>query len=618
MQAGKAARNFAQAAARCDEHAGAMPMGAGRAPTAGWDTASAQRRLADLSKALAIQARAVDEIDKRQPGAIARLLNTRGFKAWCEERAKAVDQRTTTELLIVQFAAWADEWTALEERRREAHAVLGAPMDTFSLQGYEDARLEAGRDLATQDSRCDEAGAALHAAEGQAAHDRKSFEAAQARFSAAKATIASSGFDGDTLARWNLADLPERARQAIAPWSDPTLDKLRHELFVEAIELHKSFIASNVGPLRANLGQLIDMLRGKLAPSGVRAGVRHLWESLFLCIPVVSTTFASMPSVFRGMGREDLGWLFIDEAGQAPPQAAAGSIWRAKRTLVVGDPLQLKPVVTVPVNVVAALEDQLQLPPTWNPRERSAQVLADHANRYGTKIGDEWLGSPLRVHRRCIDPMFQVANKMSYAGMMVYGTLVGDHEAARDWLGKSCWVDVPSRSGDGHWVPEQGRVALALLRQVLAQEHVGGQLFDEEGRAHVYVIAPFTDVADTFKDLLSERRLARSHDACGTIHTFQGKEADVVILLLGGDLARPGAISQFAAAEPNLLNVALTRAKRRIYVVGQHGQWARHQYFNRLAAVLPVVDPSALGVAARQPAPRSFSSLSKQRHSPAT
>jgi ATP-dependent exoDNAse (exonuclease V) beta subunit len=37
----------------------------------------------------------------------------------------------------------------------------------------------------------------------------------------------------------------------------------------------------------------------------------------------------------------------------------------------------------------------------------------------------------------------------------------------------------------------------------------------------------------------------------------------------------PGtAISNFAAAEPNLLDVALTRAKRRVYVVGQHSQWS--------------------------------------------
>ena len=30
------------------------------------------------------------------------------------------------------------------------------------------------------------------------------------------------------------------------------------------------------------------------------------------------------------MGQDSLGWLLIDEAGQATPQSAAGAIWRSK------------------------------------------------------------------------------------------------------------------------------------------------------------------------------------------------------------------------------------------------------------------------------------------------
>lgn len=59
------------------------------------------------------------------------------------------------------------------------------------------------------------------------------------------------------------------------------------------------------------------------------------------------------------------------------------------------------------------------------------------------------------------------------------------------------------------------------------------------------------------------------------------------MFLLGGDPKSPGAISGYAAAKPNLLNVAVTRARRRVYVVGDHAQWARHAYYSELARALP-------------------------------
>ena len=71
----------------------------------------------------------------------------------------------------------------------------------------------------------------------------------------------------------------------------------------------------------------------------------------------------------------------------------------------------------------------------------------------------------------------------------------------------------------------------------------------------------------------------------GTIHTFQGKEADGVILVLGASdnvNAR-----NWVASSPNILNVALTRAKDFCLVVGDRNVWSQHAYFNKLAEALP-------------------------------
>ena len=67
----------------------------------------------------------------------------------------------------------------------------------------------------------------------------------------------------------------------------------------------------------------------------------------------------------------------------------------------------------------------------------------------------------------------------------------------------------------------------------------------------------------------------------GTVHTFQGKQAEGVILCLGLDNSTKGAAS-WASQKPNLLNVAITRAKYRFTAIGDESIWLKQAYFNQL------------------------------------
>jgi hypothetical protein len=61
--------------------------------------------------------------------------------------------------------------------------------------------------------------------------------------------------------------------------------------------------------------------------------------------------------------------------------------------------------------------------------------------------------------------------------------------------------------------------------------------------------------------------------------------ADVVILVLGAIRGGPAARA-WAAEKPNLLNVAVSRARRRLYAIGDRAVWAGLPHFETLAAAL--------------------------------
>lgn len=377
-----------------------------------------------------------------------------------------------------------------------------------------------------------------------------------------------------------------RARELRAPWSDNEWNEARSELFLAALALHKAFLVHAARPMRESLDGAMELLSGN-APSDLSADAAlAAWQALFLLVPVISTTFASVSRLLGPLGPEALGWLLVDEAGQATPQNVVGALWRCRRAVIVGDPLQLEPITSIPFQAEQAIREHYGVGEEWLTGRGSVQGLTDRLNRLGTSLpgpeGPVWVGAPLSVHRRCDHPMFEISNEIAYGGLMVDATDPALGEAFADrypTLPQSKWIDVCSEASHGHWIPAEGEEVDRILA------HLGSIEFDF---SQMMAIGPFRDVARQLAERARRHRGLRA----GTIHTAQGKEADIVILVLGSDPAREGART-WAASRPNLLNVAVSRARRRLYVIGDREAWMRQRYFDLLAERLAHDRPRA-------------------------
>ncbi|HVR08855.1 MAG TPA: ATP-binding protein, partial [Thermoanaerobaculia bacterium] len=505
-----------------------------------------------------------------------------------EARRIAADRQAALQTAADHLDAMAGQLAAVQRARPGLLAILlswGREFREWSAEARERRRRvdDAYRNVEASRQASAQAEAARALAEQALATAAAQHRDLQSRRQAATQAIAAFRHTSPALVPDDeFWDRGRAETETCSPWVDDAWNRARAQVFLEALRLHQALVLGAPELVRRNLLGAMDILQGRLSETAGRSAIRAAWSTLFLVVPVVSTTFASFDRLFSHLHEEELGWLLIDEAGQAVPQAAAGAIARARRVVVVGDPRQLEPVVTIPDAAIGALRRHFAVADVWQPNVITAQFLADRASRFGTHLeghdGErEWVGTPLRVHRRCDEPMFSVANGIAYNGLMVHGTPPAEHLAA--WPA-SCWLDVRATTSEGNWIPAEGEEVLRLLRSLPTADPA----------AQLAILSPFRHVVRGLKDTVG-KAFPRLH--IGTVHTYQGKEQAAIVLVLGGNVNAEGPLD-WAARRPNLLNVALTRAKRRVYVVGNRERWRSRTYFGRLASSLPLA-PDAGG-----------------------
>jgi hypothetical protein len=483
-----------------------------------------------------------------RPGFFSRLFRTRAYKDWFER------------MIIIT-----DEVAGVREELKKAAQEADNAQKSYLLAREQFAESESAKVKA-----------------------EKEVENILTSISKGKALI------GDNFADEFFWEQDDAKLQTTSPWIFAEFQKARDDLFPAAFELHRAFIDGAAKFMRHNLRAALELVKGRGLTEKQESVRRSLWASLFIAVPVLSTTFASTSRLFGKLGKEQLGWLLIDEAGQVSPQAAVGALWRAKRAIVIGDPLQIEPVVPMPPKLINAIFSQFNTPKDeWAAPDVSAQILADRISWFGTTIssddGEIWVGSPLRVHRRCQKPMFDISNHIAYNGAMVSQT-PDEKSFIGEVLGPSKWINVAG-DANGKWAKAEGVIAVEILEKLF-----------ESGieKPEIFFITPFRIVAAELRQLIQKNsRIANKllpsagkwvNEHVGTVHTFQGKEADTVVLVLGAPLDSSVGARTWAGGAPNLLNVAMTRAKRRLYVIGSHAAWKNAGYFQFLANSLPLAE----------------------------
>jgi hypothetical protein len=235
--------------------------------------------------------------------------------------------------------------------------------------------------------------------------------------------------------------------------------------------------------------------------------------------------------------------LIAEEAGMAtlPALFHAASLC-GKRAIMVGDPRQLPPIVQSDDPMVRrAIGRNVFEVAVPDPEHSDVVAMLDVQYRMHPAIGS-------------------LVGGLFYGGRLTHGAAGTEAIAARAPFPGEAVVIADTRSTCQRSQKGSSRVNLTSAETTaeLALEAVQG------GSTSVAVITPYAAQASEIRKLLAARRIGDVVE-CSTIHRFQGRECDVVIIDLVD--APPMRQSALLADAPNLLNVSVSRARGKLVIV---------------------------------------------------
>lgn len=270
---------------------------------------------------------------------------------------------------------------------------------------------------------------------------------------------------------------------------------------------------------------------------------------------IVSITSLSIKSAFP-LANDLFDILVIDEASQCDIASALPLILRSKQLVIIGDPMQLKHI-----SKVQPYEEKYIL----NKLNIDTNLRLDYVNEslydycYNLSIISKSQSVFLKEHFRCHPQIIGYSNKAFYGPKMgqELDILTTDEQYQFEPKG-IFWINI---EGSHH----QQRNANKKEQEKVIDLAI--KLSDKHKEASIGITTPFKHQAKDLNEAIPN--VYRNKIKADTVHRFQGDEKDIMILSLVVSSDSPKYKAEWVNNKvPFLINVAVTRAKNSLYIIG--------------------------------------------------
>ncbi|MDY6896752.1 MAG: AAA domain-containing protein, partial [Cyanobacteriota bacterium] len=321
-------------------------------------------------------------------------------------------------------------------------------------------------------------------------------------------------------------------------------DKLKPSL-----EKYKNFLSES--PKSRNKYQIAERMQENLD--------EHI-KNLSLMFPVITSTLLSVRNMLPWI-EECIDRIIVDESGMIPQHQTFPLLVRSQRAIIVGDPLQIEPVIT--------LSDQrrdnyyqtsfIDKGLTKNDYHRYSPEEVFNATTYHRAAGasgedeDKGKGIQLTEHYRCQPSIIEYCDKIAGYGLEVK-TPKKSSKLESNLIAYHVEGNIVNNVNE-----EEVTAVYELVQHLLNQ----GYLLEDIG-----VISAFRPQANALETSLRQKFPRFDRNSIGTVHTFQGAEKKVIIFSSRVSPPQDNSKLGWINKRPNLLNVAVSRAKELFILVG--------------------------------------------------